>query len=177
MAGPWRAGRGKDDDSLIDFLAGFRGSEQFEKVFREGMRLVEETADYLDGQGRNDARELDRHGAIAYASESMRLTTRLMQLASWLLLQRALSSGEITEDVHKERHRISLAEIGAGLPLTGPSRIPEPLSELVERSLKLHERIMKLDLMIATPAGRDYQGSNPVSGHLDRLAKVFKLAR
>jgi regulator of CtrA degradation len=178
MAGPWRAGHGKDGDSLIDFLARFTGSEQFEKVFREGMRLVEETAEYLDGQGRNDARELDRQGAIAYATESMRLTTRLMQLASWLLLQRALSSGEITpEDAHKEKHRISLAEIGAGLPLTGSSQIPEPLSELVERSLKLHARIMKLDMMIANRTDRDYEGSNPVSGHLDRLAKVFKLAR
>lgn len=177
MAGPRRAGRGRDDDGLIDFLAGFRGSEQFEKVFREGMGLVEETANYLDGQGRNDARELDRYGAIAYASESMRLTTRLMQLASWLLLQRALNSGEITEDAHKDKHRISLAEITAGLPLTGSSPIPEPLSELVHRSLKLHERIMKLDLMITGPADRDYRGPNPMSGHLDRVAEVFKLSR
>src|SRR3954471_12727137 len=105
--------KGDSGAATVDFLARFTASEQFEKVFREGMGLVEETADYLDGQGRNDARELDRHGAIAYASESMRLTTRLMQLASWLLLQRALSSGEITEDAHKEKHRISLAELGA----------------------------------------------------------------
>jgi regulator of CtrA degradation len=178
MAGPWRVGHGKDDGGLVDFLARFTGSEQFEKVFREGMGLVEETADYLDGRGRNDARGLDRHGAIAYATESMRLTTRLMQLASWLLLQRALSSGEIApEDAHKEKHRISLAEIGAGHPLTGSSQIPKALSELVDRSLKLHERIMKLDAMIASRADRDYEASNPVSGHLDRLAKVFKLAR
>src|SRR5207247_11016614 len=97
----------------VDFLAKFTASDQFEKVFREGMGLVEETANYLDGPGRQDARLLDRHGAVAYATESMRLTTRLMQLASWLLLQRAIGSGEMTpEDARKDKHRISLAEIG-----------------------------------------------------------------
>ncbi len=50
------------------------------------MTLVEETADYLDGDGRHAARELPRPASIVYATESMRLTTRLMQLASWLLL-------------------------------------------------------------------------------------------
>ena len=74
----------------VDFMSRFTASEQFDKVFKEGMGLVEETANYLDGPGRQDARLLDRHGAVAYATESMRLTTRLMQLASWLLLQRAL---------------------------------------------------------------------------------------
>ena len=67
----------------VDFMSRFTASEQFDKVFREGMGLVEETANYLDGPGRQDARLLDRHGAVAYATESMRLTTRLMQLASW----------------------------------------------------------------------------------------------
>src|SRR6266508_1950805 len=135
MTGPSELRIGKQGESLVDFLARFTSSEQFEKVFREGMSLVEETANYLDGQGRSDARGLDCHGAIAYATESMRLTTRLMQLASWLLLRRAVSSGEITsEDARKEKHRISLADIGAGHPLTGSGQLPEALSTLSKRS-------------------------------------------
>src|SRR6185312_5267246 len=97
------------DESLVDFLARFTSSSQFHKVFREGMGLVEETANYLDGPGRQDARSLDRHGAIAYATESMRLTTRLMQLASWLLLQRAVGQGEPTDEAAAaEKRRINL---------------------------------------------------------------------
>jgi regulator of CtrA degradation len=64
------------------------GTDMFRTVFDTGMALVEETADYLDGDGRKDSLRLTRAGAMAYASESMRLTTRLMQVASWLLLQR-----------------------------------------------------------------------------------------
>ncbi len=47
--------------------------------------------------------------ALAYATESMRLTTRLMQVASWLLLQRAVNEGELTRNqALTERHRVKL---------------------------------------------------------------------
>ena len=171
------SGNGRDE-SLVDFLARFTASDQFAGIFKEGMGLVEETANYLDGAGRQDARLLDRSGAIAYATESMRLTTRLMQLASWLLLQRAVSAGEITlEDASKEKHRINLSEIGAGHTLTGYEQIPPALKDLVDRSLRLHERIQKLDEMLSSKARLFPPQPSPVSHQLDRLAAVFKMAR
>ncbi len=78
----------------VSFTHRLLASENFMLLFREGMSLVEATAAYLDGEGRADSRFLDRPVALAYASESMRLTTRLMQLTSWLLLQRAVNEGE-----------------------------------------------------------------------------------
>ncbi|MGE0006221.1 MAG: DUF1465 family protein [Parvibaculaceae bacterium] len=166
------------NESLVDFLARFTASDQFAGIFKEGMGLVEETANYLDGPGRQDARLLDRTGAIAYATESMRLTTRLMQLASWLLLQRAVSAGEISLlDASKEKHRINLAEIGAGHVLTGHDQLPQALRALVERSLRLHERIQKLDGILSAKARFAIPQPSPVSHQMDRLAAVFKMAR
>ena len=75
-AGSASRGRG---NGVQDFAA----SELFDRTFQEGMELVEETATYLDGTGRQDSKLLSRSAALAYAGESMRLTTRLMQLASW----------------------------------------------------------------------------------------------
>lgn len=158
----------------VDFVKRFTSSEQFEKVFKEGMGLVEDTANYLDGPGRQDARTLDRHGAIAYATESMRLTTRLMQLASWLLLQRAIGAGEMSQDeARKEKHRISLADIGRGNPLTGEDQLPAALRELVDHSLRLHQRILTLDAMLNSPQQGE-AGASPVSEQLDRLATAFR---
>ena len=77
---PWRAG------VVMDFTK----SELFDRIFDEGMELVEATAAYLDGPGRQESRRLSRSGAIAYAAESMRLITRFMHVASWLLVQRAV---------------------------------------------------------------------------------------
>jgi regulator of CtrA degradation len=165
-------------EGLVDFLARFTASDQFAGIFKEGMGLVEETANYLDGPGRRDARLLDRTGAIAYATESMRLTTRLMQLASWLLLQRAVSAGEISlADASKEKHRINLAEIGAGHTLTGHEQLPPALKDLVDRSLRLHERIRKLDDMLSAKARFGAAQASPVSHQMDRLAQVFRMAR
>jgi regulator of CtrA degradation len=159
----------------VDFMVRFAASEQFDKVFREGMGLVEETANYLDGPGRQDARLLDRHGAVAYAAESMRLTTRLMQLASWLLLQRAIGAGEMKpEEVRRERHRISLAELGRGNPLNGADQLPKALLDIIERSLALHQRVLKFDAMLKMQDKSDLTAQeSPVSDQLDRIASAF----
>lgn len=161
----------------VDFLMRFTQSDQFTEVFNQGMGLVEETATYLDGPGRQDARLLDRHGAIAYATESMRLTTRLMQLASWLLLQRAISSGELTpETAMEEKKRINLpttSDIGKTGEMSGASQMPEALQDLIARSTRVHSRIMQLDKMIANATMPDTQSVNPIGNQLDRLAQAF----
>ena len=161
-------------ETLIDFMARFATSEQFNKVFQEGMSLVEETANYLDGPGRQDARTLDRHGSIAYATESMRLTTRLMQLASWLLLQRAVSAGELSEDdAVKEKTRINLEEIGPGSQLSGGDQLPESLMDLVNRSLTLHQRVIRLDQMINDRSEITGDSDNPVGDQVGKLQEIF----
>lgn len=82
------------DEPVLEFA----GSEMFGRLFKDGMALVEETASYLDGPGRSESKVLPRKVALAYAGESMRLTTRLMQVASWLLVQRAIKEGEMTPE-------------------------------------------------------------------------------
>jgi len=159
----------------VDFLARFTRSEQFTDVFNLGMGLVEETANYLDGPGRVDARHLDRHGSIAYATESMRLTTRLMQLASWLLLQRAISSGELTTQAAiEEKSRINLSEIGDAKEMSGASQMPQALQDLIIRSTNVHNRILQLDKMINNSSlPENTESVNPIGRQLDRLQQAF----
>jgi regulator of CtrA degradation len=160
--------------ATVNFFKKFTDSEQFDRVFAEGMGLVEETANYLDGEGRTDARDLTRLGAIAYATESMRLTTRLMQMASWLLLQRAVVAGELTTDeARREKHRINLAEIGRGNPIEGGEELPKGLLELVTRSLRLLERIKTLDTMLPKELQDTAKHISPVSLQMDQLQRAF----
>ncbi len=166
--------RNTANSSTVNFFSKFQGTEQFERIFKEGMGLVEETANYLDGQGRVDSRVLDRPSTIAYATESMRLTTRLMQLASWLLLQRAISAGEVSDqDVSREKNRVSLSDIGEGNKIPGSDNLPEGLVELVTRSLRLHERIVVIDQMIVGKAEVAAANENPVAMQMDQLARAF----
>src|ERR1700728_747965 len=93
----------------VSFSERLASSQVFAILFRDGMALVEETAGYLDGSGRSESKKLERSAALVYATESMRLTTRLMQLASWLLLHRAVKDGEMTlAQASKEKSKVRL---------------------------------------------------------------------
>jgi regulator of CtrA degradation len=154
----------------IPFAARLAGSEAFRQMFKEGMALVEETATYLDGDGRLESRGLSRVSSLAYATESMRLTTRLMQLASWLLLQRAVNDGEMSADqALREKSKVKLSGLSTATDGPGWDGLPEKLRGLIHRSLRLQERIRRLD------AGADPQAANenPVAQQLGRLAREF----
>jgi len=91
-----------------EIVEDFARSELFERTFQDGMELVEDAAGYLDGPGRQESKLLSRNAALAYAGESMRLTTRLMKLASWLLVQRAVREGDMTAfDACDARYRVT----------------------------------------------------------------------
>src|SRR5215468_3254985 len=118
------------------FGAKLAASQNFSQLFRDGMKLVEETAAYLDGPGRRESKLLSRAAALAYATESMRLTTRLMQLASWLLLHRAVNEGEMSlAQANKERMKVKLAPDER--PEDDGIVLPERPSSLITRSQKL----------------------------------------
>jgi len=161
LASPWRAG------VVMDFTR----SELFDRIFDEGMELVEETAAYLDGAGRQESRRLTRGGALAYASESMRLTTRLMQVASWLLVQRAVKEGNMSalaacEDRYRLRER---PEDGSQ---EGIEELPPAMVMLIERSQRLHDRIMHLDRRMYVDQ-TDEEKPHPVLSQHSKLLAAF----
>lgn len=149
----------------------FTASELFNRVFDEGMELVEETAAYLDGPGRQDSKHLSRTGAIAYASESMRLTTRLMQVASWLLVQRAVKEGNMTADAACEP-RYRLREGPEEGPQEGFTELPPAMHELIGHSHRLHGRIMHLDRRMYVDQSLEAQ-PHPVLSQHQKLMAAF----
>jgi len=164
------------DDGLVLFSEKLAGSAAFAALFREGMDLVEETAGYLDGEGRLEAKSLDRSASLAYATESMRLTTRLMQLASWLLLHRAVKEGEMSlAQANREKVKVKLtaADPAAKEIL---ERLPAKLQELIERSMALQARIRRLDSTMHAPPPPAIAGS-PLVSQLDRLKAAFENPR
>jgi regulator of CtrA degradation len=152
------------DTVPVSFGAKLAGSQSFAGLFREGMALVEETAAYLDGPGRKESKSLQRNAALAYATESMRLTTRLMQLASWLLLHRAVNEGEMSlVQASQEKTKVKLSPA-------------EPPDEEMARSLKLLERVRRLDATIH--AGSLPKSSiNPVERQVGLLRAAFERDR
>jgi regulator of CtrA degradation len=159
----------------VDFGERFASSDLFNKVFREGMALVEETASYLDGPGRRDSRDLPRPVSISYATESMRLTTRLMQLASWLLLQRAVKEGEMSaKEAAEDKYRINLSSLKSGEKLQIEEGLPDGLVDLIHRSHRLLDRIKRLDQMLSGEGANSSSERNVVNDQVNQLAAAFE---
>src|SRR5436305_969498 len=149
-------------------------SQAFAGLFKEGMALVEETASYLDGTGRQESKKLDRSAALAYATESMRLTTRLMQLASWLLLHRAVNEGEMSlAQANKEKAKVKLSTAGDFSDEQKLKLLPDRLRVLIQRSRKLQTSVRRLDATIHAPGPR-VDRSNPVERQLGLLRAAFE---
>ena len=161
-ARPWRA----------EVIQDFARSELFQRTFQEGMDLVEETASYLDGAGRQASKLLSRSAALAYAAESMRLTTRLMRVASWLLVQRAVREGDMPADAAcEERYRLAGEEVSrAGGE--GADGLPHELNTLLDRAERLYERVRHLDRRMYVEGESD-DAPHPVLSQQDRLRNAF----
>ena len=157
--------------TTVSFAERFAGSQAFTALFREGMALVEETASYLDGEGRLEAKGLARNEALTYATESMRLTTRLMQLASWLLLHRAVSEGEMSlAQARREKSKVNVRSDQRDADAL--AYLPRHLRDLIDRSMQIQERVRRLDGSIHAAAGEPAM-VNPVALQLGALTAAF----
>ncbi len=150
----------------------FTPTDPFKLLFREGMDLVETAAGYLGGPGKREARALPRSLALAYATESMRLTTRLTHLTSWLLHTRAVHEGELTAaQTVQAKQKIHLICQPLASPMEVFLELPAGLRDLCDQSLSLQSRIARMDEL-----GRAKLKEPPphaVQLQFDRLREAF----
>jgi len=165
---------GAPTGGAIWFGSRLMASSQFDTVYKDGMALVERTASYLDGAGRKEAKALKSPLTLLYATESMRLTTRLLELASWLMLHRAIKDGEIDRlQAEARRQRIKLAPLGRPGHVKGFEDLPSGLRELVNLSFALNDRILKFDQAITVAAEPIIPADNVVATQMARLQAAF----
>ncbi|UTD27236.1 DUF1465 family protein [Bradyrhizobium sp. WD16] len=168
------SGTVRSEADLVMFSERLANSAAFNTLFREGMDLVEETAAYLDGAGRSEAKELERAVSLTYATESMRLTTRLMQLASWLLLHRAVKEGEMSlAQANREKTKVKLTASDPGARDL-IEKLPAALQDLIERSMALQAKVRRLDQTMHAPAPDAAVMGNPLVPQLNALKAAFE---
>ena len=103
----------------------------------------------------------------------MRLTTRLMQLASWLLLHRAVKEGEMSlSQANKEKTKVKLS-LGDRADDDTMQLLPERLRDLIDRSLALLDRVRRLDATMHSPIAERAQ-NNAVERQLGLLKAAFE---
>ncbi|WP_415235285.1 DUF1465 family protein [Sneathiella sp.] len=123
------------------------GTIFFSRTYDEALRLVMEAREYLLGPGRIAVRDLSSEGNFRYATESLRLTTRLTETMSWLMFQRAVLEGEISPE-EAQADECHLQYQATCLPDADEEELdllPAGLISLLERSEALYRRIDRLD--------------------------------
>ena len=165
----------KETGSAIAIGPRIVASGGFDLLYREGMGLIEDVASYLDGEGRADSRILGREASFLYATESMRLTTRLMQLASWLLLQRAVNEGEISkENARSEKEKVKFSATPSERGGPGYDQLPETLRAYIDKGDRLFDRVMQFDTLERGKMPElDPGTANGIADQLARLTAAF----
>lgn len=164
----------RKNNETISFAERFVSSECFNEIFKEGMGLVEETANYLDTDGRREAKALSQSISLSYATESMRLTTRLMQMASWLLIQRAVNEGEMTEEqASAEKHKVKIQASTRSSHIKNFDELPARLQQLIKNAERLFDRIHTLDRMIHDAPKIADEASSPLTKQFELLQQAF----
>lgn len=120
-----------------------------EGLYCEALVLSDEVRHAFALSGRMCAGHGDDHGdpedraRLALSSEGLRTTTRMMHAVAWLLNHRAYFLGELSEFQLRRHGRLSAdmrrceADQLALLPL--------PIQELVQTTLRLYDRLLRLD--------------------------------
>lgn len=137
-----------------------------ESLYVEAMILTDEARAYFDVEGQRDQALLDPAGKLAFTCESLRVTTKLMQVVSWLLAQKAAQGADGGEPCRLEW-------VGPFHPLGADQMMAEPLPpgalSVVLATNDLYERVRRLD----TQLERREPVESPARTLLGRLEASF----
>ena len=114
-----------------------------ESLYTEAMVLADEARAYFDDQGRDERLSLAPFVRVGFACESLKVTTRVMHIVAWLLTQRAVETGEITNPEGRRPER-RLGKAGDSDPRI-VEQLPEGATKLIHASVDLYARIKRLD--------------------------------
>ena len=136
-----------------------------DSLYVEAMVLADEVRGYFDGRGTDERDALPPIARIGFSCESLKVTTRLMHVVSWLLTRRAIVAGErVTERGRDRRLGDAPGSDPAILAL-----LPETARSLIEASQELYQRVRRLDGEIDVRAVQE----SPARGLIDRLERAF----
>ena len=140
-------------------------STMLETTYNEVMTLVSRTADFVGAVKNGTAPGFDFGAGPAYTVESMRHTTRLMQVMAWLLTQRAVESGEMTaEEARDPKYRLGAPDICLARPVAGTDLLPRRFQEMITQSEQIYRRIKRIAEQMEAPTRE-----HPVHNLMTRL--------
>jgi len=118
-----------------------------EKSYQEAMALTQDVANYLESESKN-LRDLTENSEVCYASETMRVSTCLMQVMSWFLVQKAVISGEITKkQARASKFRLGAYDVCLAKINTKGEMLPEEFVIFMNKAQNLYRQVVRMEQM------------------------------
>lgn len=116
--------------------------------YRDAISLLGEARDYAVSSVAADDETADQFELLQANTKAMEVTACLADIVAWLMSQRAVEAGEIARDqVREDRHRLGRCPLRE--PTSGDAvRLPSRLERLVRLTLKLYNRLDRLDRLL-----------------------------
>ncbi|MBF0392640.1 MAG: DUF1465 family protein [Alphaproteobacteria bacterium] len=120
-----------------------------DRMYRETLRLLEDARDYLLHWEKRDRAGASLGTRLVISRECMLMTARLTSVMSWVLVQKAVEAGEISDDeAILDENRLLVREVHVRPLPAGPGPLSARLWTMLERSNRLFQRVRRLDDMV-----------------------------
>ena len=119
------------------------------------MTLLIEARNYALGHDATNQWAVTPAASLQMSYESLRVTSRLIQVMAWLLAQKAVESGELTP----EQSANDFWALSGGIVCSDPAgpeneALPPGLRSLLDRSYRLYARVLRLDEQVRRNCAR-----------------------
>lgn len=114
-------------------------------LFNETMQLLKDAHEYFFLFGEDDQSRIDAQIKTLYSCEMSRITLRLSSVMAWIMVQRAIIAGKIEREEALTKYGLDFKDICTVDNRVLHGVLPSYVCFLLDRTLELYERVMRLD--------------------------------
>lgn len=141
-----------------------------DSLYGEAMALADDARSYFDKIGRWDRQQLSPMDRVVFSCESLKLTTRVMHVISWLLIRKAVLIGEMdTTDANRPDRRLGRASSSYEEADERLACLPPFAMALIRRSQDIYDRVSRLEAQIHQEEVQEQ--TNPTHALLAKLER------
>lgn len=120
-------------------------------VFEETMQLLHDAHEYFHLFGDDDQQRLVVDLRPLYSCEMSRITLRLSSIMAWIMVQRAVFTGKISEEMAAQHYGLDFQDACLVDNRMLHGVLPSYVCYLLDRTLELYERVLRLDTQMKRP--------------------------
>jgi regulator of CtrA degradation len=124
------------------------GTAFFAKTYDDALGLLVEVRDYLEAYQPIQEQQMEPSVRLALTCLTMRLTAQLTDIMAWLLVQKAVHTGEMSDEEGMKNQNQLKKWLDYDPTISAELPIPPQLDSLLLRSRNLFDRVERLDVMI-----------------------------